>query len=87
VLIKVQHPINIILPTIAFASPPPSDPGAGVLAVNISQLIAAKPFKNKTLKIHNKKSIPTVIAVIDKKRPILLLRFRLLKIDALIGFI
>jgi hypothetical protein len=44
VLIKVQKNTIIKLPTIGFAKPPPSVPGAGVLAKKSDGLMAEKPL-------------------------------------------
>jgi hypothetical protein len=76
----VQHPTKRRLPTIAFARPPPSDPGAGVLFINKERSRAENPLINKILRIHNKKIIPMTIAPIDRVRPILLERLRFAKI-------
>ena len=73
---KAQKKTIIKLPTIGLAKPPPSDPGAGVLAKNNDGLIAAKPFQSRIAKIQNKKSIPIDMAIIEKVRPKALARFR-----------
>jgi hypothetical protein len=65
-------------PTIAFASPPPSDPAAGVLWVKKFPLRAAKPLENRMNKIHKSTTIPRVIAIIERVNPILFVRFLLL---------
>ena len=79
VLIKVQQPTNIKLPTMALARPPPSEPGAGVLAVNNDRSIAESPLNSNTPRIQDRNSMPKPIADIDKARPILLVRLRLAK--------
>jgi len=77
VLIKVQLPTIIKLPTMALSKPPPSEPGAGVLCVNMPTFKDEKPLNIKMLKIHNKKTKPKAMADMDKKRPTVLLILRL----------
>jgi hypothetical protein len=76
VLIKAQKKTIIKLPTIGLAKPPPSDPGAGVLAKNRDGLIAAKPFHNKMAKIQKRNSMPIDMAIMEKVRPRAFARFR-----------
>jgi hypothetical protein len=77
-VLSKEHERTIIkLPTIAFARPPPSDPGAGVLCVSMEKLNAEKPLNINMLKIQSKKTKPMVMADIDKTKPIKLARLRL----------
>src|SRR3569832_1942859 len=57
------------LPTMALRKPPPSEPGAGVSWVNMSQFKAAKPFENNIHKIHNSAISPRLIATMDSVMP------------------
>jgi hypothetical protein len=79
---SVQKDTIIKLPTIGLANPPPSVPGAGVLAKNRAGLIAENPLYNKIDRIQNKNSIPIAMASNEKVRPIALERLRLLNKDA-----
>jgi hypothetical protein len=74
---SVQKDTIIKLPMIGLAKPPPSVPGAGVLAKNRDGLIAENPLYNKIDSIQNKNSIPIVMASIEKAKPkaFALLRF------------
>jgi hypothetical protein len=67
---------------IGLAKPPPSVPGAGVLAKNSDGLIAENPLYNKIDRIQNKNNIPIAIASIEKVKPIALDLLRLLNKDA-----
>jgi hypothetical protein len=77
VLIKVQLPTIIKLPTMAFSNPPPSEPGAGVLCVNMARFNAENPLNISMLKIQSRKISPMTMATMDKKIPMLLLILRL----------
>ena len=68
---------------IAFCRPPPAVPGAGVLAVNIAQLIDEKPLINNTLKIHNRKNMPMIMASIHRVNAMPLMLFLFASIDFL----
>src|SRR5574340_795341 len=64
------------LPTMALRKPPPSEPGAGVSWVNMSQFRAAKPFENSVHKIHSSAISPRLIAAMDSVMPIRLIQMR-----------
>src|SRR3569623_3630212 len=64
------------LPTMALRKPPPSEPGAGVSWVNISQFKAAKPFEKSVHKIHNSAISPRLIATMDILMPMRLIQMR-----------
>ncbi len=73
---SVANPTIIRLPTIAFASPPPGVPGAGVLLVKKSQLSAVRPLNASVHSIHSRPIRPTAIDTLDSSRPIALTTFR-----------
>ena len=64
------------LPTIALASPPPSEPGAGVDWVNMAQSMAEKPFLNSTAKIQSSTTRPKAMAAIESVKPMRLTSLR-----------
>jgi hypothetical protein len=61
----------------ALAKPPPSEPGAGVLCVNLEKLKAEKPLNIKMVKIQSRKIKPMAMADMDKTKPMKLARLRL----------
>src|SRR3569832_2385934 len=61
---------------LALRKPPPSEPGAGVSWVNMSQFKAAKPFENSVHKIHNSAISPRLIATMDSVMPMRLIQMR-----------
>jgi hypothetical protein len=73
-----EHETTIIkLPTMAFANPPPSEPGAGVLWVNMDKLKAEKPLNIKMLRIQSRNIKPMAMADIESTRPMKLALLRL----------
>ena len=79
VLTKVAKETIIKLPIIAFASPPPGVPAAGVLFKKKSKLNKpAKPLEKSRTKIHTNALTPIIMAVLDKNKPIKFFRFLLL---------
>jgi hypothetical protein len=69
VLINTHETTIIVLPTIAFKSPPPVEPAAGVLFKKKSKFIAAAPLETNTNKIQARMNMPKIIAIIERVNP------------------